>query len=130
MQINKNYADKILLWGGELAKKQRKRRVNEQAQEEMEIRRIRMPRGNQVLGVVETMLGADRLRVRCSDELVRICRIPGRMRKRVWIRTGDLVLVEPWKVQSDQRGDIIFRYTTTQANWLKRKGYVESISFE
>lgn len=96
----------------------------------MEIRRMMTPRGNQVLGVVEIMLGADRLRVRCSDERVRVCRIPGRMRKRVWIRTGDLVLVEPWKVQSDIRGDIIFRYTSTQANWLKRKGYVESISFE
>lgn len=111
-------------------RKAKKRRKGEPTQEEIEIRRMMMPRGNQVMGVVETMLGADRLRVRCSDDRVRICRIPGRMRKRVWIRTGDLVLVKPWKVQSDERGDIAFRYTTTQANWLKRKGYVESISFE
>ena len=110
-----------------MAKKFKEGKITE---EEVELRRMMMPRGNQVLGVVETMLGADRLRVRCSDERVRICRIPGKLRKRVWIRTGDLVLVEPWKVQSEERGDIIFRYTATQANWLKRKGYVESISFE
>ena len=110
-----------------MAKKFKEGKITE---EEVELRRMMMPRGNQVLGVVETMLGADRLRVRCSDERVRVCRIPGRLRKRVWIRTGDLVLVEPWTVQSEERGDIIFRYTATQANWLKRKGYVESISFE
>ena len=96
----------------------------------MEISRIRLPRGGQVLGVVETMLGADRVRARCADGKVRICRITGKLRKRVWIRTGDLILVEPWKVQSDERADIKFRYTGTQANWLKRKGYVEAISFE
>lgn len=106
------------------------KRGEEISKEEMEIRRIMLPRGNQVLCVVETMLGGDRVRARCADDKVRICRIPGKMRKRVWIRTGDLILVEPWKVQSDERADIVFRYTSTQANWLKRKGYVEWISFE
>jgi len=41
-----------------------------------------------------------------------------------------LVLVEPWAAQSDERGDIIFRYTATQSNWLRRKGFVKSISIE
>jgi translation initiation factor 1A len=38
---------------------------------------------------------------------------------------GDLVLVKPWIVQTDERADIAYRYTRTQANWLKRKGYVK-----
>ncbi len=102
----------------------------EPTQEELEIARIRLPREGEVLGSVEMMLGGDKLKVFCDDGKIRICRIPGRLRKTVWIGAGDLVLVQPWKVQSDQRGDIIFRYTPTQANWLKRKGFVKNISIE
>jgi translation initiation factor 1A len=94
-------------------------------QPEEEITRIRIPKQPEVLGVVETMLGGDRLRVKCEDGNLRICRIPGRLRKKVWIRIGDLVLIEPWKLQPVDRGDVIFRYTSTQANWLKRKGFVK-----
>lgn len=99
-------------------------------QEEIEIAKIRIPKQPEVLGVVEMMLGADKVRVKCDDGNTRICRIPGKLRKRTWIGLGDLVLVLPWKAQSDERGDIIFRYTATQANWLKRKGYVKTISVE
>lgn len=99
-------------------------------QEEIEIARIKIPSSDELLGVVEEMLGGDRLRVKCDDGNERICRIPGKLRKRVWIKPGDLVLVKPWKIQSDSRGDVIFRYTLTQANWLKRKGYIKSIEIE
>jgi translation initiation factor 1A len=98
--------------------------------EELEIARIRIPREGEVLGVIEMMLGADKVRAKCDDGNVRICRIPGRLRKRVWVKVGDLILIQPWKVQSNERGDVIFRYTPTQANWLKRKGFVKTISIE
>lgn len=102
----------------------------EPTKEEIEIARIRTPRQPEVLGVVEQMLGADKLRVKCDDANTRVCRIPGRLRKRTWIKTGDLVLVEPWKAQSEERGDVVFRYTATQVNWLRRKGFVKTISIE
>jgi translation initiation factor 1A len=98
--------------------------------EELEVSRIRTPRKGEVLGIVEMMLGGDKIRANCDDGHVRVIRIPGRLRKQVWIKPGDLILVEPWKVQTDIRGDVIFRYTGTQANWLRRKGYVKSISTE
>lgn len=98
-------------------------------QEELEISRIRIPRLPEVLGIVESLVGGDKMKVKCDDGNERLCRIPGKLRKRVWIRAGDLVLVEPWTVQSNERGDIAFRYTPTQANWLKRKGYVKTIEF-
>lgn len=100
----------------------------QQAQEEVEIAKIRIPKQSEVLGVVEMMVGGDKMKVRCDDGNVRICRIPGRLRKRVWIRPGNLVLIEPWKVQAEERGDVVFRYTPTQANWLKRKNYIKEIS--
>ena len=98
--------------------------------EEVEVSRIRIPRQGEVLGVIEMMLGADRVRANCDDGNVRICRIPGRLRKRIWVKTGDLILVQPWIVQTNERGDVIFRYTPTQTNYLKRKGFVKSISME
>jgi translation initiation factor 1A len=93
--------------------------------EQVEISRIRIPRRGEVLGTVDQMLGADRIRVNCADGNVRVCRIPGRMRKKIWIRPNDLVLVKPWVVQTNERADVAFRYNPTQANWLRRKGYIK-----
>lgn len=84
--------------------------------------RIRMPREGEIFGMVEQMLGSDRMSVKCKDGYTRMCRVPGRMRKRVWIREGDIVLVKPWQVQSDQKADIAWRYTVTEASSLRRKG--------
>jgi len=90
-----------------------------------EIERLRMPRQNEVLGVVEQMFGFDRLKVRCKDGHVRNCRIRGKIRKRLWVREGDVVIVSPWPVQGDEKGDIMYRYTRTQLEWLMRKGLWE-----
>ncbi len=87
--------------------------------------RVRTPRGRQLLGVVEAMLGAGKFRVKCTDMKIRICRIPGRLRRRMWVRQSAVVLVEPWEIQGDERGDIVWRYTKTQANWLQRKGLLD-----
>ena len=97
-------------------------------EEQEEISRIRLPREGELFGLAVAMLGAGRISVECGDGKTRICRIPGKIRKRVWIRQGDLILIRPWKVQSDERGDVIWRYTRTQANWLKRKGYAKELN--
>lgn len=89
-------------------------------QEEFE--RLRVPRRDEIFGIVEQMVGFDRLRVRCKDGHSRICRIPGKIRKRLWIRENDVVIVRPWAVQGEEKGDIIHRYTRTQVDWLRRKG--------
>lgn len=89
---------------------------------EEEIERLRVPHQGEILGVVEQMMGFDRLRVRCKDGHTRMCRIPGKIRKRLWIRENDVVIVRPWAVQGEEKGDIIYRYTRTQVDWLMRKG--------
>lgn len=83
---------------------------------------LRRPRKKEVFGVVEDAMGSGHMKVRCKDGHTRTCRIPGRLRKRVWIREGDVVIVEPWQVQSDEKGDIVYRYTQTQLGWLKKAG--------
>jgi translation initiation factor 1A len=98
-----------------------------QITEEEEIRRIKRPEEGEIYAVVEMMLGSDKLRVQCEDGKERIARIPGKMRKRIWIRVGDLILVKPWKVQTDERADVAWRYTPTQAKWIRRKGILKNI---
>ncbi|OFV66292.1 MAG: translation initiation factor 1A [Candidatus Syntrophoarchaeum butanivorans] len=73
---------------------------------------------------MESMLGSSRVRVRCLDGKTRMGRIIGKMKKRVWVREGDVVIVVPWEFQ-DEKADVVWRYTQPQVEWLKRKGYLE-----
>jgi len=91
---------------------------------EEELKELVLPGPGQYFGVVEQMLGYDRLKVRCTDGRERLCRIRGKLKRKIWIREGDLVLVAPWDFQSDSRGDVIWRYTSAQADSLKEKGYL------
>jgi translation initiation factor 1A len=88
------------------------------------IQNMVLPATTDVLGVAVKMLGFDRIIVKCQDGHERMCRIRGKIKRRVWIREGDIVLVSPWDFQADTRGDIIWRYTRGQADWLRRKGYL------
>ncbi|MEJ2126610.1 MAG: translation initiation factor eIF-1A [Candidatus Bathyarchaeota archaeon] len=87
--------------------------------------KIKIPEANDVIGIVKQMLGGDRLLVSCQDGHERLCRIRGKMKRRMWIRLGDIVLVSPWDFQTDERGDVIWRYKRNQADWLRRKGYLK-----
>ena len=91
---------------------------------EGELNQLVLPSANDVLGVAIKLLGFDRVLVKCQDGHERLCRIRGKMKRRVWIREGDVVLVSPWDFQSDKRGDLIWRYTRAQAEELRRKGHV------
>jgi translation initiation factor 1A len=83
-----------------------------------------LPSTGDVLGIAVKMLGADRIMVNCQDGKQRLCRIRGKMKRRVWIRDGDVVLVSPWDFQQESRGDIFFRYRQNQASWLRDHNYI------
>ena len=83
-----------------------------------------LPSKNDVLGIAVKMLGAERIMVKCQDGKERLCRIRGKLKRRVWIRNGDVVLVSPWEFQIDTRGDIFFRYRQNQASWLRDHDYI------
>lgn len=89
---------------------------------EEELSHMIYPSQNDVLGIAIKLLGFDRLMVKCQDGHERLCRIRGKMKRRVWIRQGDVVVVSPWDFQADTRGDVIWRYTRAQAEILRRKG--------
>lgn len=80
------------------------------------------PGPGEVLGVVIKLLGFDRIMVKCQDGAERLCRIRGKMKRRVWIREGDIVIVSPWDFQTAERGDVVWRFTHSQSDTLRRKG--------
>lgn len=106
-----------------------KKKEEEARQEaiQSEIRRVKLPRGNQTLGILEQRLGGSRMRVRCMDGKNRICRIPGRLKRSLWVREGDILLIEPWELGGDKKGDVIFKYRPIQANFLRKKGYIKGL---
>ena len=105
----------------------KKDNLTEEERQQQEISRIKLPRGNQTLGLLEQRLGGSRVRVRCLDGKTRICRIPGRLKRRLWVRENDIVIAEPWEYSGDSKGDLIYKYTPTQVKWLKNKGYLKKM---
>ena len=106
------------------------KKKEEQARQEAiqrQITRIRLPRGRQCFGIIEQRLGGSRMRARCLDGKTRICRIPGRLRRTLWVRERDIVIVEPWELGGDKKGDIVYKYTKSQVQFLKKKGYLKKI---
>ena len=87
--------------------------------------KVRPPRKQEgeVLGIVESMLGANRVKIQSMDGKTRMGRIRGKMKKRVWLRVGDVIVMIPWSVQDD-KADIVWRYQGTQVEWLKKNGYL------
>ena len=85
--------------------------------------RVKMPnkRVNEMFALAEQILGGRRVTVLCADGETRMARIPGKMRRRQWVRDGDLIIVWPWDFQ-DAKADVKHRYTKTQAMYLSRKG--------
>jgi translation initiation factor 1A len=95
--------------------------------EETEVTRVRMPRGSEVFGVVQQRFGGSRMKVLCLDGKTRICRIPGRLKQSLWVREGNIVLVSPWELSADEKGDIVYKYRKNQAAFLRKQGHVKKL---
>ena len=94
---------------------------------EKDIKNTPLPDSNvgQMFGIVKGLLGNDKIQALCDDKKVRVCRIKGTLRRRVWIRLNDVVIVELWGFQDDTRADIVGRYTRGQKEWLIQNGHIE-----
>jgi len=91
---------------------------------EEEKRRLRFPREGEVLGVVLGLMGGSRMKVACKDGKERMCRIPGKLKNKIWVREGDVVIIKPFSIQGDTKGDVIWRYFPSQSRILKEEGYI------
>ena len=91
------------------------------------IKRARLPKPHQQLAVIREMSGGSRMQALCEDGYTRMVRIGGKLKKRMWCRPDDLIIIEPWVIQSNKKADLVYRYLPAERNWLIRNDKVPEI---
>ncbi len=84
----------------------------------------KLPTKDEQFAVIREFSGGSRFTALCEDGKNRMVRIPGKLKRRMWCRVNDLVLVKPWPVQSDTKSDLVYRYLPAERNWLYRRDIV------
>jgi len=97
--------------------KNRRRGKNENEEK----RELKFKEDGQEYAQVLRMLGNGRLEASCFDGVKRLCHIRGKLRKKVWVNQGDIVLVGLRDYQ-DAKADVILRYNAEEARNLKAYG--------
>ncbi|GMT24123.1 hypothetical protein PFISCL1PPCAC_15420, partial [Pristionchus fissidentatus] len=82
-------------------------------------RELQFKEPGQEYAQVVKMLGNGRLMAFCFDGKQRLCHIRGKLRKKVWINTGDIILVGLRDYQ-DEKADVILKYNPDEARLLKQ----------
>jgi translation initiation factor 1A len=95
-----------------------------------EIVRVRFPRPGEVLGIIEQLHGFAKMRVKCADGKIRICRVPGRLTRTLWVRERDIVLIKPWEISHETKGDVIYKYRRNQVEVLRAKELLKDLESE
>jgi len=100
--------------------KNRRRGKNENDQLKRE---LDLKEEGQEYAQVTKILGNGRVRCMCFDGKERLCNIRGKMRKKVWIGVGDIVLLGLRDFQ-DEKADVIQKYKPDEARRLKAQGHI------
>ena len=83
----------------------------------------------QVYGQISKLLGNSRVLCNCFDKEERQCTIRGKLKNRVWMNVGDIVLISLRDIDP-QKGDIIHKYLPGEIKRLIKDGEIpESIKF-
>ncbi|KAK4043771.1 hypothetical protein C8A01DRAFT_12692 [Parachaetomium inaequale] len=98
--------------------KNRRRGKNENDREKRE---LTFKEEGQEYAQVLKMLGNGRLEAMCFDGVKRLGLIRGKLRKKIWINNGDIILVSLREYQ-DEKGDVILKYSADEARSLKAYG--------
>jgi translation initiation factor 1A len=107
--------------GGKAHKK--KKNVPKDNESKTTITKVDKKDVDQEYGQVTKLLGNCRIEVNCFDGMSRQCHIRGSMRKKVWIKMNDVVLVSIRDFEPN-KGDIIYKYTPGEILFLKKEGEI------
>lgn len=88
--------------------------------------RVRFPKGDEFIGIVDKRLGGSRMYVRSVEGTELMARVPGRVKKFLWIREGDIVLLQPWELE-EGRADLIYKYKPNEVKVLEKKGMLSNL---
>jgi translation initiation factor 1A len=94
----------------------------EEKPDEEENIRLPLPKRNkkEMFAIADRLMGGSRIHIICADGKSRMARIPGRMKRKARVRTGDLLIIKPWDIQNE-KADVIWRYNRTQSRILSRR---------
>ncbi|MHA1983003.1 MAG: hypothetical protein ACW967_01535 [Candidatus Hodarchaeales archaeon] len=84
-----------------------------------EAQRTHRPDEGELFGIIIKILGGNHIEVMSDDDQRRVVRIPGKMNRRKWVRTGDLILLEPWYgMNEDKKADLKYVYQKNEYRGL------------
>lgn len=86
-------------------------------------RKIKTPNRKELemYGKVIQLMGSNQVKISCEDAQDRICRIPGKLFKHVWLKANDIVIVRLWDFQPS-KADVVWRYLGFQKTVLEKRG--------
>ena len=84
----------------------------------------KLPKKDEQFAIIREFNGGSRLMALCQDGNNRMIRIPGKLKRRMWCRVNDLILIKPWVIQGDVKADLVYRYLPAERNWLYRRNMV------
>jgi len=87
-------------------------------------KKVKLPVKDQQFAVVIEMSGGSRMKAMCEDGKTRMVRIGGKLKRRMWTRVNDLILIQPWPIQGDKKADLVYRYLPTERNWVLRRDII------
>ena len=90
--------------------------------------RLRLPRRDEgeMFAIADKLHGTNKIHAICEDGKERMCRITGKMRKKIWIREGDVIIVKLWEIEP-AKADIVWRFFGGQKSQLKRQGHLDKL---
>ena len=86
----------------------------------MKIKRPYKPKG-EMYAIITDISGGSRMKAFCEDDLTRMVRIPGRLKKKMWCRVNDIIIIKLWPIQADKKCDLVYRYRPVEREVLKGK---------
>ena len=84
----------------------------------------KLPHGDMQFAVIREFSGGSRFVALCEDGKNRMVRIPGKLKRRMWCRVNDLILIKPWPIQGDSKSDLVYRYLPAEKNWLTKRDMI------
>ena len=88
-----------------------------------ERRELLIKEEGQEYGQILRLLGNGRLEANCFDGKKRVCTIRGKMRGRVWMNSGDIILVS-LREFGDEKADVIHKYYPVEAFEMQETGEI------
>ncbi len=101
---------------------------NKEESEQPALWKLRQPlrKDLEMYGKVIQLMGTNQVKIACEDGCDRICRIPGKLFKHVWLKANDIVIIKLWDFQQS-KADVVWRFQGFQKTALEKRGELSKL---